>query len=154
MPAWLIDLFGSQRIQNGFLFISLAPLPFWVALIISPHRRWLPWLTSPFVIPPLLSLIYLYMVWNLVDLGAPPPPDVAAKSVRGYFRHPLVFLVLWAHLQVANIFVASVIREDGVRSRRRVRFELALCWLFAPAAVVIYAARRILFPADRPRNTP
>jgi hypothetical protein len=144
MPGWLIDLFGSRQVNEAFLFITLAPLPIWFALVFLPNKRWTRWISSPFLAPPLLGVLYLVLVWNLFDLGAPGAPDVAHKSVRGFLRHPLVFLVLWAHLQMANLFVAVVLREDARLRRMAIPVELALCWLFAPLAVVIYTVRRLI----------
>lgn len=142
MPGWLIDLFGSRQVEEAFLALTLAPLPIWVSLAFFPNRKWTQWIASPFLAPPLLSLAYLYFVWKLWDIGAPDAPDPMARSVRGYIYHPLVFLVLWAHLQMANLFVGTVLAADARRRGLSVRVELALCWIFAPVAVLLYTVRR------------
>ena len=70
--------------------------------------------------------------------------DVAARSTRVFLFHPVVFLVLWAHLQMANLFVGTVLLQDARKRRLEIPLELALCWLFAPVAVLVYAARRLI----------
>lgn len=152
MPAWLIDLFGSRQINHAFWWLTLAPLPVWIALVVYPHHAWTRRLASPFFVPPLLGLAYAVLLWRLIDFGAPPPPaSAAARSTRLFLLHPLVFLVLWAHLQMANLFVAAVLLEDARRHKLRIPGELALCWLFAPLAVLAYTARRLVRRVLSPR---
>lgn len=143
MPGWLIDWFGSRLLNDTFWLLTLAPLPAWCALVFFPNHRWTKRLASPFLAPPLLGLVYFYLVWKLTTLGSPTPGAATMRGVRGYLGHPVVFLVLWAHLQTANLFVGTVLLEDARRRRLSIPLELALCWLFAPAAVVFYAVRRI-----------
>jgi len=142
MPGWIIDLFGSRQVEEAFLALTLAPLPVWIALALFPNRKWTKWVASPFLAPPLLGVAYLYLAWKLWKIGAPDAPDAMARSVRGYIHHPMVFLVLWAHLQMANLFVGTVLVADARRRGLSVRVELALCWIFAPVAVLIYTVRR------------
>lgn len=153
MPGWLIDLFGSRQINHTFLVLTLTPLPIWFGLVFLPNKRWTRWISSPFLLPPILGLVYLFLVWKLFQIGAPDAPEPAQQSVRGFLKHPLVFLVLWAHLQMGNLFVAAVMREDARRQRLSIPVELSLCWLFAPLAVVIYTARRLIrrLPASMQR---
>ncbi len=153
MPGWLIDLFGSRQVNDTFLMLTLAPLPIWFALVFLPNKRWTRWISSPFLAPPLLGIVYLALIWKLFDLGVPNAPEPAHKSVRGFLRHPLVFLVLWSHLQMGNLFVAVVLREDARLRRLRIPVELALCWLFAPLAVVIYTMRRLIRRLSLPDRT-
>ena len=146
MPAWLIDLFGSRQLNQIFWLLTLAPLPIWWALVFFPRHAITKVLAWPWLVPPLLGLAYLALIWKAWHIGPPRlPVDVEAHSARVFLFHPIVFLVLWAHLQMANLFVGLVLRLDARRGRRAIPVELALCWLFAPLAVVLYAVRRLIF---------
>lgn len=145
MPAWLIDLFGSRQLNQIFWTLTLAPLPVWIALVFFPRHAMTKILAWPWLIPPLLGLVYLALIWKAWHVGPPRlPVDVDARSTRVFLFHPILFLVLWAHLQMANLFVALVLRQDARRRRVAIPGELSLCWLFAPAAVVLYAVRRLI----------
>lgn len=144
MPGWLIDLFGSRQVNETFMALTLAPLPIWIALVFLPNKPWTRWISSPFLAPPVLGVVYLFLIWKLYTIGVPSAPDPVHKSVRAFLKHPMVFLVLWAHLQMANLFVAVVLREDARPRRIKIPLEMALCWLFAPLAVVIYTGRRFI----------
>jgi hypothetical protein len=143
MPAWLLDLFASRQLNQAFLLINLGAAPFWLALLFAPASPWTRRLVSPFAAPALLSLVYLYVVYLLLTRsGLPALPAGEIKSVRSFIVHPLVFLALWAHLTAVNLFVGAVISQEAVRLRMRVPLELLLCWLFAPAALCLFACRR------------
>ncbi len=143
MPGWLIDLFGSREINDAFWLITMLPAPAWLALIFFPNHRITRTLASPFLVPPLLGLVFAGLVWKLHGLAPSAPLDADASSVRGFIAHPAIFLLLWTHLQMANLFVAAVLLYDGRKRKLGVTGELVLCWLFAPAAVVIYSIRRL-----------
>lgn len=151
MPGWLIDLFGSREINDAFWLITLLPAPAWLALIFFPNHPITRTLASPFLMPPLLGGVYVVLIWQLGWLAPDAPHMAGAREVRGYITHPAIFLLLWTHLQMANLFVAAVLLYDGRKRKLVVTGELVLCWLFAPAAVVIYSIRRLLRrPSLRP----
>jgi hypothetical protein len=144
MSAWVINVFGSREVNEAFLLLTLGPLPVWIGLVLFPRERWTRVLMSPFVVPPILGLAYCYLLWKVRELGFPTAPTGEARSVRAFVAHPLIFLLLWAHLQMANVFVATVLLQDAARNKLSVRLELALCWIFAPIAVLLYTIRRFL----------
>lgn len=144
MPAWLINIFGAREINDLFLLLTIGPLPVWIGLVVFPNEKWTRMISSPFVVPPLMSLAYVFLLWKTWELGGPAAPETMVKSVRGFIEHPLIFLVLWAHLQMANLFVGMVLLQDARRNGLSVRVELALCWIFAPVGVLIYTIRRFI----------
>lgn len=145
MFTWLIDLFGSRQLNEAFWCLTLLPLPIWVALVFFPRHRITKVIAWPGFMPPILSLFYLYLIWAAWDFGLPRVPvDLAARSTRLFLFHPLIFLVLWAHLQMANLFIAQVLLRDAHAHRMAIPVELALCWLFAPVGVLLYGVRRLI----------
>ena len=142
MRAWLIELFGSRQLNQTFWALTLGPLPIWIALVCWPRRALARALAWPWLVPPLLGVAYLVLIWNAWDVGLPRIPEgVAARNTRVFLFHPLIFLVLWAHVQMANLFVGITLLRDARERKMDIPFELALCWLFAPVAVVFYALR-------------
>ena len=153
MPYWLIDLFGSRQLDQAFWAMTLAPLPIWVALVFFPRHRLTKIIAWPGFMAPVLSLAYVFLFWQAWEFGLPRVPvDLAARSTRVFLFHPLVFLVLWAHLQMANLFIAQVLLHDARARRMAIPCELALCWLFAPVAVLLYGSRRVMGSLTKRRN--
>ncbi len=145
MPGWLIDLFGSRQLNETFWALTLAPLPIWIGLVFFPQRTLTRTVAWPWVVMPLLALAYVVLLWKAWVVGLPHLPDsTAARSTRQFLFHPLVFLVLWAHIQMSNLFVGITLLQTARRRRLAIPGELALCWLFAPLAVVLFVVRVIV----------
>lgn len=152
MSDWLINIFGSREVNEVFLLLTFGPLPFWVGIVLYPNEKWTRLISSPFFIPTILSVIYLFLVWKAWEIGGPNAPETQVKSVRGFIEHPLIFLVLWAHLQMANLFVGTVLLQDARKNKLSIRVELALCWIFAPLAVLAYSIRRFIRVSILPKS--
>lgn len=153
MSYWMLDTFGSRQFNEAFWIISLIPGPVWVMLILMPDNIITRHLVSPFVLPALLGVVYLYFVYLLFAYGPPSTPEsMSMKEVRRFVIHPLVFLVLWSHLMITNLFVGMRIYEDARKRRSHAPVELFICWFFAPIALMIYAIRRSLTISPRDKN--
>jgi len=152
MSQWALDTFGRQQFNEAFWIISLIPGPVWIMLMFMPDNRITRLLISPWIFPAFLGIVYLYFVYLLFTYGPPTTPDnVSMKEVRRFVIHPLVFLVLWSHLMITDLFVGMRMYEDARKLRIHVPFELFICWFFAPIALMLYAIRRALRtrPKDR-----
>ena len=151
MSQWVLDTFGRQQFNEAFWIISLIPGPVWIMLMFMPDNRITRRLVSPWVFPPILGIVYLYFVYLLFAHGLPTTPeDVSMKEVRRFVIHPLVFLVLWSHLMITDLFVGMRMFEDARRRNIYVPIELFICWFFAPVALMLYAGRRAL--KTQPKN--
>jgi hypothetical protein len=114
-------------------------------LILLPDNRITRRLVSPFVLPALLGVVYLYFVYLLFTYGPPTAPDrVSMREVRKFVIHPIAFLVLWSHLMITDLFVGMRLYEDARRKGMHIPVELFICWFLAPIALMIYAIRRSL----------
>jgi hypothetical protein len=149
----MLDTFGSRQFNEAFWIISLIPGPVWVMLILIPDNIITRRLVSPFVLPALLGVVYLYFVYLLFTYGPPSTPDgVSMKEVRRFVIHPLVFLVLWSHLMITNLFVGMRMYEDARSRHCHVPVELFICWFFAPIALMIYGIRRSLTISSKSKD--
>jgi len=145
MSQWMLDTFGSRQFNEAFWIISLIPGPVWIMLILMPDNRVTRLLVSPFILPAILGVVYLYFIYLLFTYGPPNTPDnVSMKEVRRFVIHPLVFLVLWSHLMITDLFVGMRMYEDARHRGFHVPVELFICWFFAPVALMLYAFRRSL----------
>jgi len=138
----MIDRFGSKQLENAFLWITLVPIPAWILLLGFGQRRWMRTLGHPLILPLLPIPLWAYVFYQVVIVfGAPGVSGVGYFDARGFLSHPLIFLVLWAHLQVVNLFVGTVILREGLRSGTNVKLEVLLAWLMAPLALAVCAIR-------------
>lgn len=144
MPAWLIDLFANRQLNQAFLLLLLAPSPVWIAMILFPEHAVTRRLASPLLGPPALALLYFYFFFQLLTHGAPVLDGHDVRSVRRFLVHPLVFLVLAAHLSTANLYIGTTLYQESRRLQITLTAELILCWLFAPVALFLFAIRRLL----------
>ena len=143
MSQWALDTFGRQQFNEAFWIISLIPGPVWIMLMFMPDNRTTRLLVSPWILPALLGIVYLYFVFLLFAHGLPATPEnVSMKEVRRFVIHPLVFLVLWSHLMIADLFIGMRMYEDARRRKIYVPFELFICWFFALIALMLYSVRR------------
>ena len=101
MQQWMLDTLGARQFNEAFWIISLIPGPVWIMLILLPDNSITRRLASPFVLPAVLGVVYLYFISLLFTYGLPATPDsVSMKAVRRFVIHPLAFLVLWYGLPI------------------------------------------------------
>ena len=145
MSQWMLDNLGARQFNEAFWIISLIPGPVWIMLILLPDNRITRRLASPFVLPALLGVVYLYFVYLLFTYGPPQTPERASmREVRRFVIHPIAFLVLWSHLMITDLFVGMRLYEDARRRGFHIPAELFICWFLAPIALMIYGIRRSL----------
>ncbi len=145
MPVWVIELFGSQQLNQAFWLINGMVAPFWILMILFPYNKWIRWICHPFFVPALLGLFYLYLVYLLITVtGIPPLAGLEVRALRRFMDHPIVFLVIWAHYMTVDLFLGMAIYQHAVRRRITVPFELILSWLFGPAGLVAYMIRLLV----------
>jgi hypothetical protein len=142
MPPWLIEWFGGPQLEDAFFWITVLPLPCWFLLLFGQGKSWGRRLGHPLVLPlfpvPLWGYVAFKMAAYLTtdDFGGG-----GFFGARETLAHPLIFLVVWAQLQVVNLFVATVIFREGQRAGVRVTPEIVLAWMFAPLALAVCAVR-------------
>lgn len=138
----MVEIFGSAQLNRAFLTMNLVVLPFWIAMILFPRNKLVWRISNPFFVPTVLGGIYVYAVYLLVTVtGVPPLAGLEMRAMRGFINHPLVFLVVWAHYLVVDLFLGMVIYRDAFKRKIRVPVELLLCWVFGPLGLIAYVGR-------------
>lgn len=142
MPVWMIELFGRQEINRAFWLISACSVPFWLLMLTMPHQKWVARICHPFFVPSLYGMLFVYMIYVLLDVtGVPTLRAWEARSVRQFIGHPLVFLVFWTQLTMAGLFIGMVIYQDARRRKWIAPVEIFLTWWLPPIGAAAYGLR-------------
>jgi len=142
MPGWIIELFGSAQLERAFWWITLIPLPLWIALILFQKQAWFAYIAHPLTLPLLPIPLWGYIIYQIITVfGSPGFQEVTFSDTRDFLGHPLIFLALWTQLQIVNLFVGVTIYQHGRQAKINVTVELILAWILAPIAILICAFR-------------
>ena len=145
MPVWMVELFGNARLNQAFLYLNLMVVPFWLSMLLFPGNPVVRRLANPFFVPAVLAVVYLYAVYLLVTItGVPPLVGIELRAMRKFIDHPLVFLVVWSHYLVIDLFLGMVIFQDACKRKIRAPVELLLCWFFGPVGLLAYVTRLVI----------
>lgn len=141
----MVELFGNARLNQAFLWMNLMVVPFWLAMLLFPGHPLVRRFSHPLFVPAVLSLSYVYTIYMLITVtGVPPLAGFEMRAMRKFVNHPLVFMVVWSHYLVVDLFLGMVIYQDACKRQMRVPVELILCWLFGPLGLLAYALRLVL----------
>jgi len=142
MQNWLLELFGSRELNALFWLANASTVPFWVLMIFYPDSRLAKGICRLWLAPPILGFFYLYLLYLANDLtGLPELRDLEAKSVRRFWNHPVLFIALWMHKLVMDLFVGIWIARFAALKRWEIQFELILIWLLGPVGMAAFAIR-------------
>jgi len=144
MPAWLIETFGSAQLNRVFWSLALMTAPAWLGMLLFPSRRWAARLFHPLFLPSLYALGVVYLYWETWQLGTPRLSSIEHSAARAFVAHPLVFLVLFAKVQVLNLFLGCALFREARSQGLRIPGELVLCWLLGPVGLLAFALRSLL----------
>lgn len=148
MPSWMIEFFAGETLTRLFWVITLAGAPFWALMIFLPGKPMTRHLCSPFFAPPLFAIGLLYLYYQLWTLGLPDAPTGLDYSDQAAVAaHPIVFLILWLHAQILNLFLGESLFVEARKRKMRIPVELLLCWLFGPVGLLVFGIRLLLTKA-------
>lgn len=154
MPVFLVDLFGSRQLEQAFLLVTGMTVPVWLCLILAPNWRGTKLLGHPFFVPALLVLVWLYLLTQMMAVTGLPTvrsDQAVYHASRALARHPFIFLVAWAQIQIANLFVGCVIYQEGQRRGIGVPGELLMCAFFGPLGLLAWLLRLGVESVFRPK---
>lgn len=141
MPVWLVEIFGYEKINTLFWFITLSAVPFWLIMLVFPKKGWAKILCNPWLVPPLLVGIYIYTFYLLVTVtNLPDIPDINQRGIRHFWGHPFLFMSLWTHRVIMDLFCGMMMYRYGQRFVRHLRWILVLTWISGPIGLAAYAA--------------
>lgn len=142
MSVWIVELFGEARLNNLFWLISLSTAPFWLIMLLFGKYNWAKSLCHPWLIPPLLGGLYLYCIYLLFTVtAAPEVPEVTLKGIRKFWNHPFLFMALWAHRVIIDLFCGMMLNRTQEGHGRAGKLSLLLVWLLGPIGLMVFAIR-------------
>ncbi|MGF1452477.1 MAG: abscisic acid-deficient protein Aba4 family protein [Opitutales bacterium] len=145
MPAWIVRTFGDEQLTLLFWVITALPLPLWALMIAVPNQRLTRRVAGPLRYPLVLlpGLLYLYIL--SFRLGMPLAfVDGRYAEFEKFFTHPIVFLTLWAQLQVLHLILGVVIFQDARSRNLTVPVALLITWFGGPLGLFWYAMRLLI----------
>jgi len=141
MPVWIVEIFGYERINTLFWLITLSAVPFWLMMLVFPKKSWANAICNPWLVPPLLVVLYLYTFYLLVTVtDLPGLPDINQRGIRQFWHHPFLFMSLWSHRVIMDLFCGMMMFRYGQRFVKHLRWILVLTWISGPVGLATYAA--------------
>ncbi len=129
--------------RRAYAVINTSSAPVWLAMILTPRSRVTERLaaaTTPFagglgaVYAPLL-IAGVARQKRVVDYRNP-------EAVIAALSNPETFLAAWTHYIAFDLFVGRWIWSDSLQTGVSARLPLFLTWMFGPAGLAAYLARR------------
>ena len=138
--------------ENIYIWCNFAVIPLWIMLIIIPNSRITQILINSVIIPLVLSLAYVYVIYQAILLEEPIFDTfkiyLSLENLYTIFATESFLLVFWLHFLALNLFLGSWISRDGVKynmSRSLVFVPLILVYFTGPLGLVLYWIIRIFY---------
>ncbi|MCZ6673913.1 MAG: DUF4281 domain-containing protein [Verrucomicrobia bacterium] len=142
MPVWIVELFGEARLNLLFWIITASTAPFWVLMIFFGQVRWVKSICHPWLVPPLLGGLHIYSLYLLFTItSVPEVPEASMKGVREFWFQPFLFLSLWAHRMILDLFCGMMLNRAKGGQSWAGKVSLLLIWILGPIGLMIFAAR-------------
>jgi hypothetical protein len=86
--------------------------------------------------------LYIYIVYLLFTItSAPEVPEASMHGVREFWMHPFLFLSLWAHRMILDLFCGKVLNRTDEGRGVAGKVSLLLVWILGPIGLMIFAVR-------------
>ena len=106
------------------------------------RQRWVKGLCHPWLIPPLLGGLHIYTVYLLFTItSAPEVPDPSMKGMREFWSQPFLFLSLWAHRMILDLFCGMMLNRTKEGEGTAGKISLLLIWILGPVGLMVFAVR-------------
>ena len=145
----LQNYFGPEII---YLWLSFGVLPFWLTLIFLPNSRVSLVFISSIFLPIIFSLIYGYMIYQLIINGENIFDSfnlyLGIENLHSLFSNDIFLLIFWIHFLGINLFLGSWVSRDALRysvPRFLSGISLILIYFTGPLGFVLYWFFRIFY---------
>ncbi len=145
----LQNYFGPEII---YLWLSFGVLPFWLTLIFLPNSRISLVFISSIFLPIIFSLIYGYMIYQLIINGENIFESfdlyLGIENLHSLFSNDIFLLIFWIHFLGINLFLGSWVSKDAMRygvSKFLSGISLILIYFAGPLGLVLYWFIRIFY---------
>ena len=145
----LQNYFGPEII---YLWLSFGVLPFWAILIFFPTSRASLIFISSIFLPIIFSLIYIYMIYQLIINGENIFETfnlyLGIENLHALFSNDVFLLIFWIHFLGINLFLGSWVSKDAIRysvPKFLSGISLILIYFTGLLGLVLYWFIRIFF---------
>ena len=145
----LQNYFGPEII---YLWLSFGVLPFWLTLIFLPNSRVSLVFISSIFLPIIFSLIYGYMIYQLIINGQNIFDSfnlyLGIENLHSLFSNDIFLLIFWVHFLAINLFLGSWVSRDALRysvPKFLSGISLISIYFTGPLGLVLYWFIRIFY---------
>jgi hypothetical protein len=145
----LQNYFGPETI---YLWLSFGVLPFWLTLIFFPNSRVSLIFISSIFLPLIFSLIYSYMIYQLIINGENIFESfdlyLGIENLYLLFSNDVFLLIFWIHFLGINLFLGSWVSMDALRynvPKFLSAISLISIYFTGPFGLVLYWFIRIFY---------
>ena len=145
----LQNYFGPEII---YLWLSFGVLPFWLTLIFLPNSRVSLIFISSIFLPIIFSLIYSYMIYQLIINGESIfgifDLYLGIENLHSLFSNDIFLLIFWIHFLGINLFLGSWVSRDALRysvPKFLSGISLISIYFTGPLGLVLYWFIRIFY---------
>ena len=145
----LQNYFGTEII---YLWLSFGVLPFWLTLIFLPNSRVSLIFISSIFLPIIFSLIYGYMIYQLIINGENIFETfnlyLGIENLHSLFSNDIFLLIFWIHFLGINLFLGSWVSRDALRysvPKFLSGISLISIYFTGPLGLVLYWFIRIFY---------
>jgi hypothetical protein len=149
MLSNLQNYFGPEII---YLWLSFGVLPFWLTLIFLPNSRVSLIFISSIFLPIIFSLIYSYMIYQLIINGENIFESfdlyLGIENLLSLFSNDIFLLIFWIHFLAINLFLGSWVSRDALRysvPKFLSGISLISIYFTGPLGLVLYWFSRIFY---------
>ena len=145
----LQNYFGPEII---YLWLSFGVLPLWLALVFFPNSRISLIFISSIFLPIIFSLIYSYMIYQLIINGESIFEIfglyLGIENLHSLFSNDIFLLIFWIHFLGINLFLGSWVSRDALRysvPKFLSGISLISIYFTGPLGLVLYWFIRIFY---------
>ena len=145
----LQNYFGPEII---YLWLSFGVLPLWLTLIFLPNSRISVIFISSIFLPIIFSLIYSYMIYQLIINGENIFESfdlyLGIENLHSLFSNDILLLIFWIHFLGINLFLGSWVSRDALRysvPKFLSGISLISIYFTGPLGLVLYWFIRIFY---------
>ena len=149
MLANLHNYFGPETI---YLWLNFGVLPLWLALVFFPNSRISLIFISSIFLPIIFSLIYSYMIYQLIINGENIFETfnlyLGIENLHSLFSNDIFLLIFWIHFLGINLFLGSWVSRDALRysvPKFLSGISLISIYFTGPLGLVLYWFIRIFY---------
>ncbi|XP_049395106.1 protein ABA DEFICIENT 4, chloroplastic-like isoform X1 [Solanum stenotomum] len=147
--SWLAS---SKVVNNVFPLGTIAVLPFYVFMVVSPKAKFTQKVMEsniPYIVLGLLYSYLLYLSWTPDTLQLLFPSNTSwipeLAGIAKMFSRDITLASAWIHLLTIDLFAARQVYHDGLQNDMETRHSIPLILLCCPIGLVTHLITKKLY---------